>query len=174
MSAALVGRRDSDLVRALNDRHAHALWSYIVRLNGGDRAKAQDVVQETMLRAWRNGAVLEQADGSQRGWLFTVARHIVIDEWRATRRYSELVTDQISEQPVEDTAQQTVDRQLVLAALRTLSTEHRQVLLECYFRGASAAEAAKTLGVPPGTIKSRTHYALHALRRALDEIGGLA
>ncbi len=82
MSAALVGRRDSDLVRALNDRHAHALWSHIVRLNGGDRVKAQDVVQETMLRAWRNENVLEQADGSQRGWLFTVARHIVIDEWR--------------------------------------------------------------------------------------------
>src|SRR6476619_1563049 len=101
MTAALVGRRDSDLVRALNDRHAHALWSYVVRLNGGDRVKAQDVVQETMLRAWRNGAVLEQADGSQRG------------------------------------------------ALRTLSTGHRQVLLECYFRGASVAEAAKTLGVPP-------------------------
>jgi len=174
MSAALVGRRDSDLVRGLNDTHAHALWSYVVRLNGGDRVKAQDVVQETMLRAWRNGAVLEHAHGRQRGWLFAVARHIVIDEWRATRGHSELVTDQVSEQPVEDTAQQTVDRQLVLAALRTLSTEHRQVLLECYFRGASAAEAAKTLGVPPGTIKSRTHYALHALRRALDEIGGLA
>jgi RNA polymerase sigma-70 factor (ECF subfamily) len=61
-----------------------------------------------------------------------------------------------------------------LAALRTLSPEHREVLLECYFRGASIAQAAKTLGVPPGTIKSRTHYALHALRRALDEIGGLA
>jgi RNA polymerase sigma factor (sigma-70 family) len=68
----------------------------------------------------------------------------------------------------EDEAQQTVDRQLVLAALRTLSTEHRQVLLECYFRGASAAEAAETLGVPLSTIKSRTYYALHALRQEID------
>jgi RNA polymerase sigma-70 factor, ECF subfamily len=174
MTAALVDRRDSDLLRALNDKYAHVLWSYIVRLNGGDRVKAQDVVQETMLRAWRNGDILKQAGGSQRGWLFAVARHIVIDEWRSTRRYTELLTDQVSDRPVEDAAQQTVDRQLLLAALRTLSTEHRQVLLECYYRGATVAEAAKTLGVPPGTIKSRTHYALHALRRALDEIGGLA
>jgi RNA polymerase sigma-70 factor (ECF subfamily) len=68
---------------------------------------------------------------------------------------------------------QTVDRQLVLAALRTLSTDHRQVLLECYFHGASVAEAAQTLGVPPGTVKSRTHYALHALRQALEEMGGV-
>jgi RNA polymerase sigma-70 factor, ECF subfamily len=174
MTAALVDRRDSDLLRALNDKYAHALWSYVVRLNGGDRVKAQDVVQETMLRAWRNRAVLEQAGGSQRGWLFAVARHIVIDEWRATRGHTELVTDQVSEQLVEDSAQHTVDRQLVLAALRTLSTKHRQVLLECYYRGATVAEAAKTLGVPPGTIKSRTHFALHALRHALHEIGGLA
>ncbi len=71
-------------------------------------------------------------------------------------------------QAAEDTAQQTADRQLVLAALRTLSTEHRQVLLECYFRGASAAEAAETLGVPLGTVKSRTYHALHALRREID------
>jgi RNA polymerase sigma factor (sigma-70 family) len=71
-------------------------------------------------------------------------------------------------QAAEDTAQQTADRQVVLAALRTLSTEHRQVLLECYFRGASAAEAAETLGVPLGTVKSRTYYALHALRRGID------
>jgi DNA-directed RNA polymerase specialized sigma24 family protein len=71
-------------------------------------------------------------------------------------------------QAAEDTARQTAYRQLVLAALRTLSTEHRQVLLECYFRGASAAEAAETLGVPLGTVKSRAYYALHALRQEID------
>jgi RNA polymerase sigma-70 factor, ECF subfamily len=74
---------------------------------------------------------------------------------------------------VADTAQQAVDRHVVMAALRTLSAEHRQVLLECYFRGASVAEAAQTLGVPPGTVKSRTHYALHALRQAIEEMGGV-
>ena len=96
MSATLVAGRDSDLLRALNDKYARALWSYVVRLNGGDRVKAQDVVQETMLRAWRNGGVLEQAGGSQRGWLFAVARHIVIDESRSRRRHSELVVTPVS------------------------------------------------------------------------------
>jgi len=173
MSAALVGRHDSDLLRALHDEHAHALWSYVVGLTNGDRGRAQDIVQETLLRAWRNPAVLEQTAGSGRSWLFTVAKRIVIDEWRSASRRPQVVTDQVPEQKVEDTAQQSVDRQLVLAALRTLSTEHRQVLLECYFRGASVAEAAQTLGVPAGTIKSRTHYALHALRQAIDEMGGV-
>jgi RNA polymerase sigma-70 factor, ECF subfamily len=174
MSAEAVGRRDADVLRALHDEHAHALWSYVVGLTGGDRGRAQDIVQETLLRAWRNSAVLAQTGGSRRGWLFTVARRIVIDEWRSARRRPEVVTDKIPEQTVEDTAQQTVDRQLLLTALRALSTEHRQVLLVCYFRGASVAQAAQTLGVPLGTIKSRTHHALHALRQQLDAMGGLA
>ncbi len=165
---------DADLLRALHDEHARALWPYVVGLTNGDRGRAQDVVQETLFRAWRNPVVLERTAGSRRNWLFTVAKRIVIDEWRATRRRPEVVTDQVPEQTVEDAAQQTVDRHLVLAALRTLSAEHRQVLLECYFRDASVVQAAQTLGVPPGTIKSRTHYALHALRLAIDEMGGVA
>ena len=72
---------------------------------------------------------------------------------------------------VTDSAQQIVDRQLVIAALQTLSTEHREVLLECFFRGASVAEAAETLGVPARTVKSRTHYALRALRLTMQEMG---
>ena len=89
MSATLspVRTSDADLMRALHDQHAAALWSYVVGLTGGDRARAQDVVQETMLRAWRTPAVLNQAQGSVRGWLYTVARRIVIDEWRTTRSH---------------------------------------------------------------------------------------
>jgi len=149
------------------------LLSYVVGLTH-DRASAQDVVQETLLRASRNAAVVERASGSPRGWLFTVARRIVIDQWRSARRRPEVLTDHVPERPVEDTAQRTVDRQLVRSALRTLPIEHRQVLFECYFRGASIAEAADALGVPRGTVKSRTHYALHALRQAIDGMGGVA
>jgi len=73
MTAALVGG-ESDQLRALHDRHGHALWSYTVGLTGGDRGKAQDVVQETLLRALHNLAGLKQLGGSARGWLFTVAK----------------------------------------------------------------------------------------------------
>ena len=119
MSAAALGGRDADLLRALHDQHAHALWSYVVGLTNGDRGRAQDVVQETLLRAWRNPAVLEQASGSGRSWLFTVAKRIVIDEWRSARRRPQVVTDQIPEQTVvADTAQQTVDRQQNISQLQ--------------------------------------------------------
>jgi RNA polymerase sigma-70 factor (ECF subfamily) len=133
------------------------------------------VVQETLLRAWRTPSVLEQSRGSARGWLYTVARRIVIDEWRTSRSRREVVTDQVPEQPsteLDALAARTVDRDLVVAALRTLSREHREVVLECYFRGSTVAEAAAALGVPSGTVKSRTHYALRALRSAITEMGG--
>jgi RNA polymerase sigma-70 factor (ECF subfamily) len=97
---------------------------------------------------------------------FRVSRSSLLD--KDTKESKGAGSTTVRGQAAEDTAQQTVDRQLVLAALRTLSTEHRQVLLECYFRGASAAEAAETLGVPLGTVKSRAYYALHALRQEID------
>jgi RNA polymerase sigma-70 factor (ECF subfamily) len=161
------------LLQALQDEHARSLLAYAVGLTR-DRARAEDVVQETWLRAWRNQSVLDRTGGPARGWLFTVARHIVIDQWRSASRRNEVMADHVPERGMEDTAQQIVDRQLVRAALNTLSIEHRQTLFETYFRGASVAEAASTLGVPPGTVKSRTHYALLALRRAIDGMGGVA
>lgn len=167
------GRGDTDaaLLRALHDEHAAALWNYTVGLVNGDRARAQDVVQETLLRAWRNPAVLSRDSGSPRGWLFTVARRIVIDEWRTARNRHERLTDELPEQPVADATDHAVDRHLVMTAMRSLSEEHRAVLHECYFRGSSVAQAAEALGIRPGTVKSRTHYALRALRLAMDELG---
>lgn len=95
-------------------------------------------------------------------------------EWRFARHRPDVIADQLPKQTNGDTPQQGIDRQLVIAALRTLSSEHRRVLVECYFRGASVAEAAETLHIPEGTIKSRTHYALRALRQAIDDLGGAA
>jgi len=176
MSATLVRTSDEQLLRTLHDEHAHALWSYVLRLTRGDRGRAQDVVQETLLRAWRTPAILSRPGESARGWLFTVARRIVIDEWRSSSRRPEFVTDEVPERPgeaMDAVAEQVVDRQVVVAALRSLSAEHREVLLECYFRGSSVAQASATLGIPPGTIKSRTHYALRAMRLAIEEMGGV-
>lgn len=166
--------READLLRALHDEHAAALWSFVVQLTRGDRTRAQDVVQETLLRAWRNPRVLAQADGSARGWLFTVARRIVIDEWRASQVRPEQVMGELPERPTPDGTAQVADRQVLIAAMRTLSVEHREVLHECYFRGSSVADAAEALGIPAGTVKSRTHYALRALKLAIDEMGGVA
>lgn len=159
-------------MRQLHDEHAAALWAFCLHLTGNDRTHAEDVAQETLLRAWRHAAVLEESRGSVRSWLFTVARNIVIDEWRSKRTRNEILTDDLGElSSVEDRTDELLLSWVVAEALTQLSHEHRTVLLECYYRGRSVAEASRRLGVPEGTVKSRTHYALRALKLSLEELG---
>lgn len=160
------------VIQRLHDDHAVALWGYCLRLTDHDRARAEDVAQETLLRAWRHFSLLEDSQGSVRGWLFTVARNIVIDEWRSRRARSEVSVSDVPEvADLEDHTDQLLLSWMVAEAITRLSEDHRAVLLECYYRGVPVAEAARRLGVPEGTVKSRTHYALRALRLALEEMG---
>ena len=162
--------RDERLLRTIYAEHGRSLLAYAERLTGGDRQHAEDVVQETLVRAWRNAERLE-ADRA-RPWLFRVARNIAIDRARANRsRMPDAPAD-----VVEGVAGQVDLDSALLAwqiadALRSLSRDHRRVIVEVYYRGRSVAEAAAALGVPRGTVQSRTFYALRALRVALEERG---
>jgi RNA polymerase sigma-70 factor, ECF subfamily len=166
-----MGGRDEALVTALYSEHAAALWSFVVPLVGGDRVRAQDVVQETMLRAWRHPEVLDGVRGPVRPWLFTVARHIVVDEWHRHRTDRDVPLEAGLETAEDDRTDAVLDTWVVGDALSRLSPAHRAVLEQCYFQGRTTAEAARVLGVPEGTVKSRAHYALRALRLALQEMG---
>ncbi len=159
--------RDEALVRSLYEEHGKALLAFAVRLTG-DRAAAEDVVQETLVRAWRHASALASNEGSIRSWLFTVARNLVVDRARARAARPAEVAESPSAVPVDhDHAQRVVDTMSVLAAVEQLSEDHRRVLVEIYFRERSVAEAAAALGIAPGTVKSRSHYALLALRTAI-------
>ena len=168
-----MAKNQAELMEALHDTHAAALWGFCVRLVGSDRARAQDVAQETLLRAWRHPEVLDREDGALRAWLFTVARNIVVDEWRSQNLHPVLPTADPPEQVQlgTDATDDLLQSWVVGEAVGRLTPEHRAVLLECYYRGHTVAEAAERLGIPEGTVKSRTHYALRALRLALEEMG---
>jgi RNA polymerase sigma-70 factor (ECF subfamily) len=165
-----VADRQAELMRALHDEHAAVLWRYVVRLTG-DRVRAQDVVQETLLRAWRKPEVLDQSESSARAWLFTVARNLVIDQQRSALHRREVGTDQPPEVAVAEDTDAILDSWLIADALLRLSEEHRAVIIECYYQGRPVADAATRLGVPAGTVKSRLHYGLRALKLALQEMG---
>jgi RNA polymerase sigma-70 factor (ECF subfamily) len=161
-----------ETLRALYESHAGAVLGFALHLTGGDRGRAEDIVQETLLRAWRQRDSLDEDRGSLRPWLFTVARRIAIDAHRArVARPTEVGDSVLAVVPAADEIDRSLDRLLIVEALQSLSFEHRAVVVETYFHGRSVSEAAKVLGVPAGTVKSRTFYALRALRLALAERG---
>ena len=132
-----------------------------------DRSAAEDVVQEALVRAWRHPDSLDNGKGSVRGWLLTVVRNIVVDQVRARARRAQEVRESPPDAAVEaDHADRVVTSMVVVDALSRLSAEHREVLEQVYLRGNTVAEAAKELGIPAGTVKSRSYYALRALREA--------
>jgi RNA polymerase sigma-70 factor, ECF subfamily len=149
--------------------HAGALLRFAQKLTLGDRQRAEDIVQETLLRAWRHPEVIGAGRTPIRPWLFTVTRRIAIDMWRARARAEEIVH---SEQPDLPDPADCIERAItgvdVRAALATLSVPHRQVIIEIYYNNRSVAETAQVLGIPPGTVKSRAHYATRQLRHTLD------
>ena len=153
--------------------HAGPVLAYLVTLTK-DRARAEDLLQETMLRAWRRPEVFQPGRGPVRAWLCTVARNLVIDDVRAkAARPKERELAEDTEAPAEgaDPYEAALRAWEVADALAALSSEHRAVLIEVYYRRASVAEAAASLRIPPGTVKSRTFYALRALRLACQERG---
>ena len=161
---------DEELIRALYAEHAAPLLRYAVHLMSGDRQRAEDIVQETLLRAWQHPEAI--AGRPARPWLFAVARNLAIDSYRARKaRPQEVGETALELVPAPDEADRALESWAVSDALSSLRPEHKRVLLETYYRGKSVNEAAATLGVPAGTVKSRTFYALRALRLALEERG---
>jgi RNA polymerase sigma-70 factor, ECF subfamily len=162
--------RDADAaIRELYSSHAKALHRYVERFCP-DRASADDIVQETFIRAWRHLPQLSADDRPIRPWLFRVARNLLIDADRAARSRPMAIQSQPAEEAGTDSGlDQVLDRQLVSAALEHLSPAHRTVLVETFYHGGSLATVARQLGIPHGTARSRLHYALHALRQQLQE-----
>jgi RNA polymerase sigma-70 factor (ECF subfamily) len=144
--------------------HGKAMLRYATTLTH-DRRIAEDVVQEALLRTWRRADTVTGTPASIRAWLLTVIRNIVIDRARAREVRPMEVAETPTTVPVEhDHADRVVDSIVVLDALEHLSAEHRDVLVQLYLHGRTVRETAEMLGIPSGTVKSRSYYALRALR----------
>jgi len=160
-------------IRELYAQHARALHSYVERFCP-DWASADDIVQETFIRAWRHLPQLSADDRPVRPWLFRVARNLLIDAFRAARARPMTVQPQPADDARTDSGldrvlDQVLDQQIVAAALQHLSPAHLTVLVETFYHGESLATVARQLGIPAGTARSRLHYALHVLRQELQE-----
>lgn len=163
---------DELIVTRLYEEYHGPLLAFVIRQTGGDRQWAEDVVQETMIRAWSSLDQLDADADSLMPWLATVARRIVIDE----RRRRGARPQEAGEGPLEglqtpDGMEDLLRGVVVSEALQALSPAHREVLTETVLRDRTVNEAAEVLGIPVGTVKSRVYYALRALRVVLEERG---
>jgi RNA polymerase sigma-70 factor, ECF subfamily len=170
-----VSRHVEAQIKAAYQEHGRAMMAYATRLLG-DQDAATDVVQEALVRLWRNLDVLTNGKGSVRGWLLTVVRNLVIDRAKARAARPPEVPELPDKPPVQpDHADAVIDRidaagtsRVVREALGKLSPKHREVLEQIYFHQLKYDEIALVLGVPPGTVKSRAFYASKEMRELLD------
>ena len=159
---------DSEAISELWRVHGTALVRFALKLTLGDRQRAEDIVQETLLRAWRRPEVVAAGVNAIRPWLFTVTRHVAIDMWRARSRVEEVAVDRETDRPdPAEPIEQAILAMDVRAALARLTPEHREVIVDMYFHGRSVAEISQSLSIPAGTVKSRAYYGLRELRRVL-------
>jgi len=160
------------MLSALYAEHAGPVRAFI-RSYTADLHRVEDVLQETFLRAWRQIDRVQVIDGNPRSYLFTTARNILTDEWRAQSRRPELVHDdnRLASVPTADTVEATLEALTINEAMIRLSLEHREVIQALYYDGLTVTEAAARLGIAVGTVKSRSYYAVRALRAAFDEMG---
>lgn len=163
---------DEVIVAEVYREYYRPLLTFVLRLTAGDRQWAEDVVQETMIRAWRRMDQLDGEASSLMPWLATVARRIVIDD----RRRKDARPQEAGEGPLEnlqipDDVETLLRTVVVSEALKALSPAHREILSETVLRDRTVNEAAQLLGIPVGTAKSRVYYALRALRVTLEERG---
>jgi RNA polymerase sigma-70 factor (ECF subfamily) len=150
-------------------QHGPSVYRFLLKAARGDRWLADDLFQEAMLRAWRFRSALPATSVEARKWMFVVARNVMIDAARHRRRRPEILGADFDDVAMEanDDVGDALAAGILRDAFARLSSKQQQALSIVSIGGESIEGAAKKLGVPPGTIKSRMHYGLQRLRQAI-------
>jgi RNA polymerase sigma-70 factor (ECF subfamily) len=164
--------RSGDELRELYRRYAGELFGFAASALG-DREQAEEVVQDVFAQLWRHAGEYDQRRASVRTWLYAIARNRIVDAHRRAaarpkRAEKEDSLDNAAE--IDAALDQAVLRWQITAALARLSPAHREVIRLAHYGGLTMREIAERTGIPLGTVKSRTSYALRSLRLILDEM----
>ncbi len=173
------GSGDAGAFATLYDQTSAIVFGLVLRIVG-DRAEAEEVVQESFLQLWRRAASFDPSRGSPLAWITMTARSRAIDRIRSDASYRGAIAglgEEGSKQPVgdsaadpEETASLRERHALVKRALAGLSDEQRQALELAFFRGLSHSEIARLTETPLGTIKSRIRAAVKKLEEVLGPV----
>src|SRR5262245_51476597 len=175
-----VSERDRVAFDELYQRYVRQAYGVALRVTSQDLI-AQEVVQDAFLALWRAPEAFDAARGAFRSFFLSLVHHRAVDAVRREERLRKR-TERASnlepatgEDPAEDVVEDAylrVRRKEVRAALTTLPAEQRNVLDMAYFGGMTQARIAEELGIPLGTVKTRTLAAMRKLRAALQEESG--
>src|SRR4051794_23096458 len=177
MSAAMLKSlqtsRSEESMRALYRGYGPELYGFAVSALG-DRGLAEELVQEVFTRVWRKAETYDPSRASFRTWLYGIARNAIIDQKRRASVRPALTTHQVDDDErgtIGQSLENALLRWRLSAARERLTPEHRQVTRLAHFQGLTLREISERTGLPLGTVKSRTSYALRGLRLALEEMG---
>jgi RNA polymerase sigma-70 factor (ECF subfamily) len=171
-----VARGDLDAFERLYDRHSSTLYALLLRIlaNPDD---AQEVLQETFVKAWTNAKMFDAVRGSDVAWLISIARSRGIDRLRSRKIRGDREDDAgrelstglgfIEKRTGADDAIESEERMAVRGALAELPEPQRVALALAYFEGLSQSEISAKLGEPLGTIKTRMQLGMKKLRERL-------
>ena len=173
MLKTLQTSQSEDSMRALYRSYGSELYGFAVSALG-DRGQAEELVQEVFTRVWRHADSFDPDKASFRTWLYGIARNAIIDLKRRQSVRPALAAHPDNEEDrgaIDESFEHALLRWQVGSALERLTPEHRQVIRLAHFQGLTLREISERTGIPLGTIKSRTSYALRGLRLALEEMG---
>ena len=164
--------RSGDELRELYRRYAGELFGFAASALG-DREQAEEVVQDVFAQLWRHAGEYDHRRASVRTWLYAIARNRIVDAHRRAAARPKRAEDEDSldnAAEIDAALDQAVLRWQITAALARLSPAHREVIRLAHYGGLTMREIAERTGIPLGTVKSRTSYALRSLRLILDEM----
>lgn len=167
---------DPDAFAELYDQCARSVYNHAFRLTA-DWSVAEDVMSATFMEAWRRRASIEADGGSLRPWLLGIATNVARSHYRSNRRYRAAAgaaaaagAGEVADH-AEETAGRVDDRRRIaatLTALGSLKRPEREVLVLCLWEGLEYADAARALGIPVGTVRSRLSRARGRLRKLAE------
>jgi RNA polymerase sigma-70 factor (ECF subfamily) len=173
-----VARGDTAALESLYDRHASVVLAIALRVVG-ERAAAEDVLQETFWRVWNSAATYQSQRGSFTSWLFRIARNLAIDLYRRRSVRPQTVENLDEDSPILDNvpdpdadvvelAQSDLQNQQIHEALTSLPPEQKQVIELAYYYGMTRQEISEMTGEALGTIHTRARLGLQKLRAMLE------
>ncbi len=160
----------SDEVESFNElerSHRASVQSYVLKRTGSVYL-SEEITQETFAKAWNAREIL-QSHENPKAWLFTVARNLIIDQYRKSVKLTSVISRAgvLGVFSTEEVISGYESRENLEELLSLLSQDHRNVLQCCVIEGYNTQEAAEILRIPVGTVKSRLFYALKDLRLRL-------